>query len=385
MSRAPRLRYRLSASLLLAACSGTEPGEEPALLVLPAVDTIPADSSARFRVVEVGGGGDTIEIPGVVWSSRDPDVASVSDDGLVTGIRSGLVTIVALVGDFRGTTDVRIERRFQAKSVSTGSAGVCAVSLDGRIWCERGWGSGLASPTTDTTDIRTFQIPASGPQQYTEVGSNQFFACGLAIDGQVLCWGYSPLGNSLSAGIPTPIAPQLTFDTLSVQGWLGCGLVGQAAYCWGVPRDGVKQVDTEGIPLVALDVQQYDACGWTADEVQLCWDYFLDFAYPEDRSFEQPPTGDAPPLDRLVSGGDFFCGLDPNGQAWCWGTNDQGQLGNGGTLNSPDPVRVTGALRFTRLSAGRDDGARRVCGIADEGELFCWGRGFGSTPTAVLY
>lgn len=385
MSRAPSLRYRLAGCLLLAACSGTEPGQEPALLVLPAVDTIPADSSARFRVVEIGEGGDTVEFSGVVWSSRDPDVASVSDEGVVTGIRSGLVTIVALVGDFRGTTEVRVERRFQAKSVSTGSAGVCAVSLDGRIWCERGWGSGLAYPNPDTTDIRTFLVPASGSRQYADVGSNQFFACGLALDGQVLCWGYQPLGDSLSAGVPTPIAPGLTFDTLSVQGWLGCGLVEQAAYCWGVPRNGVKQVDTEGIPLVALDVQQYDACGWTVDGVQLCWDYFFDYAYPEDRSFDQPTTGDAPPLDGLVSGGDFFCGLDADGLAWCWGANERGQLGNGGTLNSADPVRVAGGLRFSRLSAGRDDGARRVCGIADDSELFCWGSGFESVPTAVLY
>jgi hypothetical protein len=48
-------------------------------------------------------------------------------------------------------------------------------------------------------------------------------------------------------------------------------------------------------------------------------------------------------------------------------------------------VRVTGDLRFTRLSTGRDDGARRVCGIADESELFCWGLGFESVPTPVLY
>jgi len=384
MSRAPKLRYRLAGCLLLAACSGTEPGQDPALLVLPAVDTIPADSSAQFRVVEVGDRGDTVEVSGVVWSSRDPDVASVTEGGLVTGVRSGAVTIVALVGDFRGTTAVRVERRFHAKGVSTGSAGLCAVDLAGRIWCQGGWGSGLPYPDVDTTDIRTFLVPVSGPEEYVEVGSNQFFACGMTTGGQVLCWGYHPLGDSLSAGVPTRIAPELTFDTLSVQGWLGCGLVEQVAYCWGVPRDGVKPIDTEGIPLVALDVQQYDACGWTAEEVQLCWDYF-GYAYPDDRSIEQPPTGGVPRLHGLVSGAGFACGLDADGQAWCWGANDQGQLGNGGTVDSRDPVRVAGGRHFTRLSTARDDGGRRVCGIADGDELFCWGLGFASVPTAVLY
>jgi hypothetical protein len=70
MSRAPKLRYRLAGCLLLAACSnGTEPGPEPALLVLPAVDTIPVDSSAQFRAVQVRSGGDTMEVPGAVWTA----------------------------------------------------------------------------------------------------------------------------------------------------------------------------------------------------------------------------------------------------------------------------------------------------------------------------
>jgi hypothetical protein len=385
MSRAPKLRYRLAVCLLLAACSsGTEPGPEPALLVLPAVDTIPADSSVQFRAAQVGPGGDTVEVPGAVWSSRDPDVAPVSAGGLVTGVRSGQVTIVALVGDLRGTAEVRVERRFHAKDVSTGSAGLCAVDLDGRIWCQGSWGSGVAYPSVDTTDIRTFLVPVSGSERYTAVGSNAFFACGLGTSGQVLCWGYQPLGDSLSAGVPTPIASGLTFDTLSVQGWMGCGLADQTAYCWGLFMDGVKPVDTGGSPLVKIDVQENDGCGWTAEAIQLCWDDF-GYASPDDRSIVPPSADGVPPLHALVSGGSYFCGLDAGGLAWCWGANDQGQLGNGTTRDSPEPVQVAGGRHFTLLSAPIGGYSRQVCGIADESELFCWGAGFGSLPAAVLY
>jgi Bacterial Ig-like domain (group 2)/Regulator of chromosome condensation (RCC1) repeat len=384
MSRAPLPRFCLAGCILLAACSnGTEPGDELPLLVLPAVDTISADSSAQFRVVQVSADGDTLEVPGAVWTSRNPDLATASATGLVEGLRSGNVTIVALAGDLRGTAEVRVERRFRARDVSTGAAGICAVDLDGGIWCRNGWGSGNAYPAPDPSDVRTFREPVRGSTRYTTVGSNRFFACGLSTSGEALCWGYSPLGDSLSAGVPTPIASGLTFDTLSIQGWLGCGLAAQQAHCWGVPIRAVKAIDTEA-PLVSLDVQEFDGCGWTADAVQLCWDDSGFPATPHGR-VEPPPGADVPSLHGLVSGGDFFCGLDPDGSAWCWGANQSGQLGNGTVTSSVDPVRVAGDRHFTRLSASNDGSSHLACAIDDGDELFCWGLGFGPVPTPVLY
>lgn len=146
--------------------------------------------------------------------------------------------------------------------------------------------------------------------------------------------------------------------------------------------DSVMAVRTEGIPLVSLDVQSYEGCGWAADGMRLCWD--RTFAYPDDEVIVQPSTPGVPQLERLVSGYEFFCGLDADKQAWCWGTNDQGQLGNGSTADSPDPVPVMGGHHFTLLSTSAGSG-HRVCGIAEDDQLFCWGAGFGSVPEAVLH
>ena len=377
------VRYYLAGWLLITACSsGTEPGSDTRLVVVPAEDTLPAGSTVQLRAVLVDAGGDTTEARNVVWSSRDPDAAPVSASGTVTGIRSSQVTIVALAGELRGTADVRVERRFRARDVATGSAGICAVDLEERIWCQGGWGAGAAFPVIEASEIRTFLGPVQGDERYWVVGSNSFFACGLTAGGKVLCWGYQPLGDQLSAGIPISISSALTFDTLSVQGWMGCGLVGPAAHCWGVPLTGVRPIDTGGVPLVKLAVQQYDACGFTTDELTLCWDQ-IGPAYADDRTVE-PPDG-LPPLEGIVSGGDFFCGRDGSGLAWCWGANENGQLGDGTTVSRPQGVQVAGGRAFTLLSAPADGSARRVCGIAEDSELFCWGAGFGSVPAPVLY
>ena len=381
----------LSACALLAACSGgTEPDQGARLLVVPGVDTLPADSSEQFRAILVRGSGDTVNLPDAVWSSRDPDVASVSPTGLVTGIRSGEVTIVALAGDLRGTAPIRVERRFKAKDVATGSASLCAVDLDERIWCTAGYGTGSVWPSPEPGDIRAFIAPVEGPERYRLVGTNTFFACGLDTGGQVHCWGYNYLGDAASAGVPMAVDAGRVYDTLSVQGWAACGLSEQTAHCWGVPYDSVRTVTFGGGQLVRIAVGEFEACGYTAEGNGQCWDeYSYGYATRVGALPAVPAplsaVRSAPPLHGGVTGAGFYCGLDAGESAWCWGSNDQGQLGNGTMLDSDQAVPVAGGLRFMLLSAAVGGGIHRVCGIATDQTLYCWGQGYGTVPSAILY
>ncbi len=79
----------------------------------------------------------------------------------------------------------------------------------------------------------------------------------------------------------------------------------------------------------------------------------------------------APPQLRTVSAGaDHMCGLTAAGSAWCWGANDYGQLGTGSLAGeAPRPVRVASGLTFSRLSAG----AGYTCAVAVSGDVYCWG------------
>ena len=42
------------------------------------------------------------------------------------------------------------------------------------------------------------------------------------------------------------------------------------------------------------------------------------------------------------TGGSHTCGKTGASKAYCWGVNFEGQLGNGGTAQSPTPVAVAG-------------------------------------------
>ena len=95
-------------------------------------------------------------------------------------------------------------------------------------------------------------------------------------------------------------------------------------------------------------------------------------------------------LIDISAGENHTCILNSNGNAYCWGDNVVGQLGNGSTESSMTPVAVSGDLRLQSISVGWD----HTCGITVDNDAYCWGRGrYGSlgndssenslTPTAV--
>ncbi len=76
----------------------------------------------------------------------------------------------------------------------------------------------------------------------------------------------------------------------------------------------------------------------------------------------------APPV-AMAAGAVHTCALMPDGGAYCWGQNLQGQLGDGSTENSPRPVPVSGGHAFAEIHAG----GAVTCGQTAQGEQYCWG------------
>jgi alpha-tubulin suppressor-like RCC1 family protein len=77
------------------------------------------------------------------------------------------------------------------------------------------------------------------------------------------------------------------------------------------------------------------------------------------------------PFARPVTGGYHSCALTAAGIAYCWGQNFVGQVGDGTTVHQPLPVSVADGHTFSTLSAGLAN--QVTCGVVAAGQAYCWG------------
>ena len=102
------------------------------------------------------------------------------------------------------------------------------------------------------------------------------------------------------------------------------------------------------------------------------------------------PAGASTCVDSVAVGSTFVCALRSDGQVWCWGDNEQGQLGDaaaGESRPAPGPVRLDGAPLTGVVEVGA--GSSHACARLDDGRVVCWGdnssgqRGDAGGPSAA--
>ena len=97
----------------------------------------------------------------------------------------------------------------------------------------------------------------------------------------------------------------------------------------------------------------------------------------------QPANPNHTEYRAVSAGGSHTCALTRADDAFCWGNNATGQLGDGSMASSSKPVLVSGNLKFTKIAAG----SNHTCGIS-QGAVYCWGMnlngqiGNGASPNA---
>ena len=69
----------------------------------------------------------------------------------------------------------------------------------------------------------------------------------------------------------------------------------------------------------------------------------------------------------VAMGLDHTAAITENGDLYCWGENDHGQVGNGSTTDQTKPVRILEHAASVSL------GSHHSTAIMENGDLYCWG------------
>lgn len=207
---------------------------------------------------------------------------------------------------------------------------------------------------------------------------------GVAVGAQTLRVG-TPVAASVSSVIVSATATGAAVRAVVTTSERHC-----AAYldgrigCW----NRVRPTEDAPVPIMApgplrftslaapssWDVIRYIALCATATTGRV-WCSSFDIGTDEFTPWQEV-EGDYTALAELVGSpsGDAgapnaFCGLDPEGIAWCWGGNALGVLGDG-TMDSRAMARpVASDARFVALTAGE----AHVCGQTVDDTIWCWG------------
>src|SRR5438270_799091 len=98
----------------------------------------------------------------------------------------------------RAPVEARLARRLRRLLPGAGFAYACAVRAGGSVWC---WGSGgngqLGNNATADSPIAVQVVTTAGPPLtgIVAVAGGSYFACALASDATVWCWGDNGQGQ----------------------------------------------------------------------------------------------------------------------------------------------------------------------------------------------
>jgi alpha-tubulin suppressor-like RCC1 family protein len=319
--------------------------------VLPAVAQIALGSGGT--VVPIGGSlqitATTLDSEGHVltgrpvhWDAGDGTIISVDADGLTHGVSAGDIKLTVTAENATATLDLSAQMDGPLSSVAAGTAHTCGVTTAGHVYC---WGEntvGQLGPTTSAPYGRAVLVPS--PEHFESLDSRGSHTCALNTAGSAFCWGYNSYGQlgapSGGSGVVEPVSGGLTFSRLAAGLEFTCGLAsGGSAYCWGLNSMGQLGRGTDDVlsnPTPAAVVGGHVFTSIAAGEVTAC-------------------------------------GLTASGAAWCWGSNQFGNLGLGTQDTEPHstPVHAASGLTFSVIAPG----LRRTCGLTTGGVVQCWGEG----------
>jgi alpha-tubulin suppressor-like RCC1 family protein len=313
----------------------------------------------------------------------------------------------------------------QVKQIALGHAHGCAVLDDGSARC---WGAGEfgklgnGRKADQLLPVTALGMDASAPlTQVEELALGVHHTCALLQDKTVRCWGHNAYGQlgsgeKTASGLVTVRAsatadePLSTVTQVAAGGFQTCAVLEDGSVrCWGKGQDGqlgngksgaasgaliastVLSAQDPSKPLSAIrqvSVGYWHACAVSNSGTAFCWGsnetgqlgngvavrrqpYAVPVLDPDTR---QPLTG----VSRIAAGYWHTCALRSTGTVLCWGDDRYGQLGDGKSGPSAQSLVPTSVLNSTGEGslAGVVEvaaGYSHSCARLEGGSVQCWG------------
>jgi len=252
-----------------------------------------------------------------------------------------------------------------ATAIVAGERHFCAITPTAEVVC---WGSNSQGQLGDTTLVaRSTPVKVAGLAGITAVAAGGTHTCALTAAGGLLCWG----GNN---------AGQLGDGTSAARG--------QPASVVGL---------SSGV--VAVAAGEAHTCALTDLGAVRCWGDNLYGALGDGTGWQQrltpyPVSGLSSGIRAIAAGASYSCAITDAGGAKCWGKNQFGELGDGTKAIRNSPFDVVGlSSGVSAISLTNYDFDAHTCALVGTNVL-CWGSnqqgelGDGTTtshlmPTAV--
>lgn len=367
---------------LLGACDGSSSSGPPSIAsiaVAAPADSLVQGASMQLSLTLRDESGAEVTGRAVEWASDNPAVARVEGAGVVTGAAPGLAKITATVEGQSGSFAVRVVPR--VVPIGSVDLGVSRLSL------------------------------YAG--QVVQLSATARDAAGLMVTGRPVLWatddstiasvtqtGLVTVKRAGQVGVSASVGGVFALVKLELYASNGHAWPDTVAFSPGTTRQlRARSISLAGEP-IALDSVRWESSNPSVATVDARGEITAVspgraeiaavLGTTRFTSSVNVVTYPTPLRFTWVGVGvRHACALATDGQAYCWGGNEQSQLatdqptdrcetvtnlGRGSFIRntfrcSGMPVAVNGGLRFTTLAVSSSN----TCGLTEEGAVYCWG------------